>query len=469
MKYSIIPVCYEKRDIKEVHMTIKKYVSVVAGCVGALAVVIGCIGCSSGNGNKNGDTDRRGYGGIPVTTEETSSEAPKRYNAEDIVVITEIDTANGRIKVKKLEESAEFVLSYNGGTIIKSKYDNHLMMEQMSVGEIVGVCYISGTQKLIEMYEYGNAWENNMVTRWMVDYDKKRITIGSNTYSYDDNIFLTSNGKSIDIREISGIDELTVRGVGNMAYSVSVNKGHGFVRLTNTVNYVGGIVEVGNRISTVITEDMIIAAPEGEYTLTATIKGVGGSKDITVVRGQETVVSLGSFEQAVTRYGTVHLNVMPEDADATLLVDGVQTDYSDLLSLAYGTHKLTLTSNNYDEVTKDITISSVYTTININMCDETGTETTDEPQTTSGESETTSASHGNPGSRNNLISITSPVGAKVYFDGAYAGIAPLSFQKVSGEHTIIFKQDGYVTKSYTIDVSADTEDMILSFPAMLAE
>ena len=113
--------------------------------------------------------------------------------------------------------------------------------------------------------------------------------------------------------------------------------------------------------------------------------------------------------------------------------------------------------------------SSVYTTINISMSDDTGTVSTGETQTSSGETETTSSSTGNPGSSNNLISITSPVGAKVYFDGAYAGTAPLSFEKVSGEHTIIFKQDGYVTKSYTIDVSDDTEDMILSFPAMLAE
>lgn len=461
----------KKYTNKDVHMAIKKYVSAVVGCVVALSVIIGCIGCSSGK--RGGETDRRGMGGVLVSTQETTTKAPKRYNAEEIVVITQMDTANSRIKVKKLKESAEFVLTYNGGTIVKSKYDNHLMMDQMEIGQIVGVRYVTGTQKLIEIYEYDAAWENNIATRWIVDYDKKRITIGSNTYSYDDNLFLTSNGKNIDIREISGIDELTVRGVGNDAYSVSVNKGHGYVRLTNTVNYVGGIIEIGNRISTVIREDMILAAPEGSYKLTATIKGVGGSKDITVVRGQETVVSLGSFEQSVTRYGTVHLNVLPEDADAILLVDGVQTDYSELISIPYGIHKFSLTSNNYSSLTKDITISSVYTTININMSEQNETTTVKEPATTQGESqtsvETATKPNTNPGNSNNTINITSPKGAKVYIDGAYAGVAPLSVEKVAGEHTIIFKQDGYVTKSYTIDVSEDTEDIVLSFPAMLAE
>lgn len=454
-------------------MSIKRYISVLFGCVGVIAVIIGCIGCSEGGG---GNSDRRGWGGIATTTAETTTEAPKRYNTEEIVVVTAIDTTNSKITVRKLEESAEFILSYNGGTVITSKYETQLMMEQVNVGEIAKVCYISGTQKLIEMQEYGDAWENTIVTRWDVDYDKKLITIGSDTYSYDDNIFLTSNGKSIDIREISGIDELTVRGIENKAYSVSVNKGHGFVRLTDTVNYVGGIIEVGDRISTVIVQDMVIAAPEGSYELTATINGVGGSKEINVTRGQETVVSLGTFEQSVTRYGTVKLNVEPEDAQATLTVDGTEMDYSELMSLSYGKHTMKLMSNNYDTITKEITISSVYSTININM-DEEGTsqETTTETTTINGETptedetETIGSGSTNPGSNNNLISIIAPMGAKVYFDGAYVGTSPVSFDKVSGEHTIIFKKDGYATKSYTIDVSDDTEDMILSFPAMLAE
>jgi hypothetical protein len=150
-------------------------------------------------------------------------------------------------------------------------------------------------------------------------------------------------------------------------------------------------------------------------------------------------------------------------------------DYSELLSIAYGKHTLKLTSNNYDAFTKEITISSVYTTINVNMSGEnTTTEGTEEPTTspeqstgekdTTQEEETTGAI--NPGSNNGLICITAPEGAKVYFDGAYVGVSPVTINKVEGEHTIIFKKDGYMTKSYTVDVSDDTEDMILSFPEM---
>lgn len=454
-------------------MSEKRYISIVAACVGAAGIILCLVLVLGGKGGSGG---RKQTSANNTTVEaQSTTVSDKRYNKEDIVIVTDIDTANSKITVRKLEESAEFVLSYNGGTVVKSKYDNQLMMEQITPGEIARIGYVSGTHKLIELQEYDAAFENTMATRWMVDYDKKLITIGSETYSYDDNLYIESNGKYIDIREISGIDELTVRGIDNKIYSVCVTKGHGFVKLTNTANYVGGVIEIGDRLTTIIVEDMILAAPEGTFDLTATINGVGGSKEIQVIRGQETVVSLGSFEQAVTRYGTVKLNVLPEDAEATLTVDGVEMDYSELLSIAYGKHTLKLTSNNYDAFTKEITISSVYTTINVNMSGEnTTTEGTEEPTTspeqstgekdTTQEEETTGAI--NPGSNNGLICITAPEGAKVYFDGAYVGVSPVTINKVEGEHTIIFKKDGYMTKSYTVDVSDDTEDMILSFPEM---
>lgn len=70
---------------------------------------------------------------------------------------------------------------------------------------------------------------------------------------------------------------------------------------------------------------------------------------------------------------------------------------------------------------------------------------------------------------NYKIHVEAPAGASVYFDGEYVGVAPVSFQKVSGEHTIIFRQDGYKTKTYTITVSEDKADSHYSYPALVPE
>lgn len=64
------------------------------------------------------------------------------------------------------------------------------------------------------------------------------------------------------------------------------------------------------------------------------------------------------------------------------------------------------------------------------------------------------------------IHITEPTKTEVYFDGDYVGTAPVSLTKVSGEHTILFKKDGYVTKAYTVNISSDQIDSYYSFPEL---
>ena len=64
------------------------------------------------------------------------------------------------------------------------------------------------------------------------------------------------------------------------------------------------------------------------------------------------------------------------------------------------------------------------------------------------------------------IHVEAPVGAAVYFDGEYVGVAPVSFQKVSGEHVIIFRQNGYETKSYSVTISDSEADSHYSYPAL---
>ncbi|MBO5277958.1 MAG: PEGA domain-containing protein [Lachnospiraceae bacterium] len=65
------------------------------------------------------------------------------------------------------------------------------------------------------------------------------------------------------------------------------------------------------------------------------------------------------------------------------------------------------------------------------------------------------------------IHVEAPSGASVYFDGEYVGVAPVSFDKVSGEHTIIFKQNGYEPKTYTVTISSDKADSHYSYPALV--
>ena len=153
------------------------------------AVMISITGCQKKSGKKPN-----------LTTAETESVNKPEYNASDVAVVVKKDMANGRISLKSSQTGAIYSVNYNGGTKIKSKYDNDMLMDNISVGMIVEVHYIQGTQKLVELKITEKAWENTSVVRWDVNYDKKIITIGSQSYAYDENLFIDSNGKSGDIR-----------------------------------------------------------------------------------------------------------------------------------------------------------------------------------------------------------------------------------------------------------------------------
>ncbi len=62
------------------------------------------------------------------------------------------------------------------------------------------------------------------------------------------------------------------------------------------------------------------------------------------------------------------------------------------------------------------------------------------------------------------ITVSAPNGAAVYIDGAYKGVAPCSFTKMIGNVTITLAKEGYETKSYSIQLSDDSQDVTWSFP-----
>ena len=448
---------------------LKSYINIIVLIVFLLML---CQGCSSKGNTTNGSD----VGGIPTSSTEGTTEENKRYNSVDLAIVSKIDTVNMELTFISINDGRTYTLTYTGGTKVRSKNDVELSMSQMNVGEIVDVYYVMGSQKLIEIQESKSAWENNSVTRWDVDYDIKKITIGSSSYKYENNLFIDSNGKKIAIEEISGVDELIVRGVEGTVYSVIVERGHGFVQLVDETNMVDGLIEIGTKLMTCITEDMVIVAPEGTHMLTATKDGTGGSKEIVVVRDEVVMVSLSEFQAEVTRYGSINFNITPNDEETKLYIDGVSKDYSDLIRLPYGKHKIVITSDNYDTYEKIITVSSIYTLISIDLSGEetTSSETTTEETTEETTTESTSDNDDDDDSlvihmttNNNKVYVSSPVNVNVYVDGVHLGVTPITFDKEEGEHTVLLMKSGYASKVYMLNLDGTRQDIMLAYPDLV--
>lgn len=408
-----------------------------------------------------------------TTQGETTTKENVRYNTQDTAIITDIDTDNSRISVRGVRSNGKlYILNYTGGTSIKSKYGNEMLISQLQIGQIFNVYFIAGTQKLIAMEESSDIWENDYVTTWDIDYDLKLMTIGGERYQYDDSTYIYSGKKTIDIRNISGVDSLIVRGRDKQIYSIVVKTGHGYIRLTDTANMVGGMVDVGGKIMTLITEDMVIVAPEGEYTLWAAKDGRGGETKVKVNRDDEVTVSLSGFYGEIEKNGALKLTVLPEGARYSVSIDGKEMAATDIFDLSYGTHKLLITSGDYEDYTETITIKSIYTTKTIDLANPEGTTTSSSVQTTTGANEqTTTKSNSETDTTtsqtgSSKVTINKPEGASVYIDGMFKGTIPFTTTKEPGTHSVILRQTGYQSVVYNVEFSNDTSDVNISFPAM---
>ena len=67
------------------------------------------------------------------------------------------------------------------------------------------------------------------------------------------------------------------------------------------------------------------------------------------------------------------------------------------------------------------------------------------------------------------ISFRKPEGATISFDGRIIGDAPCEIAKVTGEHEITLKKDGYETQTFNVNIEDDGEDVVFSFPEMVKE
>lgn len=462
-------------------MSEKKYI-VLFLFISCLCLLSGCVKRTNSSGGTAGLYKEKQETTIQVT------DTDARINSTDIVVVTYIDLSASQLTVKSVANGSLYTLNYNGGTSIQNRYGKELLIQDLELGEVAEVSFIAGTQKLISIKEYEAAWENTTVNKWSVDYDKNRISIGSDKYSYDDNLVIISNGKQIDIHQLNSVDSLVVKGIDNKICSINVKVGHGYIKITDETNLLGGLIEVGTNIMTVISEDMIIVAPEGTYTLTASKNGTGGSTEVVVNRDDETTVSLSSFQGEVERQGSVKFNIQPEGTQYNVFIDSEAVDVAEAVPLSYGAHKVVITSDKYTDYTEEIVVSSIYMNKTIDLSksqteEETtvsGEETTaledsETEETESSEEETAISSETKredgvetttAETNNNNIVVSGPVGAEIYMDGIYRGKAPVTFEKSSGSHIFVIRAEGYTTTAYSYTFDSSTKDIYIKFPEL---
>ena len=405
---------------------------------------------------------------LPMPTKK-AQEVTVPVNANEVTftgILTYISTDDKKMRYVDISSGTEYEVTYTGGTDIQDKYGQILAASGMKPGAVFDVT-CNKASKAEKIYGSNDVWEITGLTDFECDESSKKITVGNQNYKYETYSTVISGTNRIAMAQVVKQDEVTIRGKDSVIYSVTVDKGHGYIQFTGIDTFIGGYATIGRSQLLGVTKNMMVTAQEGTYSVELQKGSMAGTKTVTVVRDQQVTVDYTEYTNEPVKTGAVNFMVTPENAVMT--IDGVEVDYSQPVSLDYGTHKLTLSANHYTPYTETFVVNSEYQTKVIDMTSSSSTTTTasGEKSTTksSGSSQTTTAA-------SNLtdgytVSITEPKGASLYVDSAYIGVIPCSFDKKAGNRTITLSQSGYATVSYSISIANATGNLTYSFPDMV--
>ncbi len=382
---------------------------------------------------------------------------PGSYDSADTAIITKIDESKKTITFYNYTVGKKYTLNYDGTTAYSDKYGQALSLAQVKEGDIVDITFLKSKKRLNTLQQSAECWENASVQKYEINTTRHDVSIGSDVYKITDETMIFSDGQQMELMDLNNTDILTFRGMGTTVYSIIVAKGHGYLRLENDEQFIGGWIEVGQSMIRPITDDMLLTVPEGNYAVNITLNNSGGVKNVIIGRNEEVTLDIGDLKVEEVKYGQILFTVTP--SGATLYVDGSKVDASAPVELKYGIHQLLAVAPGYDTVTSYFRVAEPSGGLTVSMD---GTSSTDE------ETEESDSSDSTVVSGTYLVYIDAPEGAEVYVDGNYIGMAPISFKKVEGAHVVTLRKNGYTTRSYTIQVDGEAKDISYSFAELMA-
>ncbi len=450
-----------------------------------------------------------GQGEEPVT-EEPSEEQQVNYIYEDTVILVTMDTGEKSITFQNVETGLRYTLNYDGVTHFNDKYGSAMSASQVRCGMIAQISFNKDEKKLLTLDISPDYFVYSDITfQEFIKQDSRMMFLGEE-YKLDDFLAISDGNMNLDKMELSKDDVISICGRDHTIYSIYLQSGHGYLRLENDEYFVGGWIEVGNKIIRSITEDMLLTVPEGTYEVLVSNDGISDVKTVTIGRNQEVALDLGDID-VEKKYGNVLFVLNPSDAE--LFVDGSKVNTGGPVSLEYGIHQLICRAEGYETMASYIKVGEPSASVSLTLTEDgsveedeeedsensesssenssenssqssesssqSSSESTSENSSTSSEnsSDSSESSSENAGSSAGSSSGTAstsakvyvdgPEGTEIYVDGSYVGIAPVSFAKPTGSVVITIRQTGFQTRSYTIQLDDDDKDVHYSFSDLL--
>lgn len=436
--------------------------------------------------------------------ETTTIRQPGIYDSEDAAVVVKKDAEAGTVQFQNISTSRRYTLNYDGTTALYDRNNQTMSMEQLKEGSVVTVRFYKADKSLTYVRENPDCISYSGVQNYSMNLKDGTITIGSELFNISGHVVVVSDGRETDMMEVNQVDVISVWGYKNMIYGINVEKGHGYLRLQNEDYFVGGWLDVGDKVIKKVSEDMLLVVPEGTYNVTVSNKGSSATQEITFARNEEMAWDLGDVEITVVQKGSIIFTLTP--ATAKVEIDGHEVDVSKPVALEYGLHQMRISADGYDPVAQYIKVAEPSANISVELEkneEETVEETSETPENSSSENDdeeetTTNKKYQSKSSedeeqesaesssedskesesaetKSTVVSSTSkykvyidaPEGVEAYIDGNYVGITPVSFNKTAGSYVVTLRKTGYQTRSYTLQIDDEEKDVNYSFTELV--
>lgn len=349
-------------------MKIKRRLILLLSCA-AVSILYGC-------GSKdNGPVLAKRYPTGAVTDTENTTESEETDEAAGLYMVLKTDTSLGIMTFLNIDTGRNEQYSYTDGTYFRDKYGDYTSVADFCPGRIAAITLRPKTLTLDEAKISDKAWEYDDVVRFSVDEENKIFMIADKKYAYDASTVVFSGDMQTDLDTLTDKDILRIQGIGRKILSVSVTTGHGIIRLEHEDDLLDGWLSLNHKMYYLITENMQMEVPEGEYELSVAGNGYGGTTNITVARGEETVINIDEIKGEGPKFCTITFEIGVENA--ALYIDGQAVDYSQPLELQYGIHSLKIEAEGYDTWAKRLFVNSSEATIEVAMTTDIPAETKD--------------------------------------------------------------------------------------------
>ena len=460
----------------------------------ALILAIALTGCSPLSFQENNGQETAG---------EAVVRQPGIYDSEDAAVVVKKDTEAGTVQLQNIATSRRYTLHYDGTTTLYDINDQAISMDQLKEGSVVTVRFFKADKSLTYVREHPDCISYSNVQNYSMDLKEGTISIGSEQFNISGHVVVVSDGRETDMMEVNQVDVISVWGYKNMIYGINVEKGHGYLRLQNEDYFVGGWIDVGDKVVRKVAEDMLLVVPEGTYNVTVSNRGSSATQEITFARNEEMAWDLGDIEITVIQKGSIIFTLTP--ATAKVAIDGREVDVSKPVTLEYGLHQMRIYAEGYDTVAQYIKVAEPSANVSVELEkseeateQEASEETSETPQGESSEADETTTSkkyESKPSggdeqesaesssqsessresesaeTKSTVVSssdkykvyIDAPEGAEAYLDGNYVGIIPVSFNKTAGSYVVTLRKNGCQTRSYTLQIDDEQKDVNYSF------